>query len=440
MSDILVKALQLILSLTILVVIHEFGHFFFARLFKTRVEKFYLFFNPWFSIFKKKIGETEYGVGWLPLGGYVKISGMIDESMDKEQMKLPPQPYEFRSKKTWQRLLIMLGGVMFNVILAFFIYIMILFVWGEKYLPASEAKYGIMTDSLSQSIGLKDGDKIIALDNKPVDNFRKILGDILLDDVHTMQILRNDSQLSIPIPANLKAALINDPNFIEVRIPFMIDDFSKNSVAKQAGLKKGDKIITINDTSVVYFDEVRSSLRRNKNKEVHILALRNRDTVKCSLKVPDSELLGIIFDVDLEKFFKLKKTEYNFFEAIPAGFKKTFSMLGSYLKQLKLIFSPKTKAYESLGGFISIGKIFPAEWDWFSFWSMSAFLSIVLAIMNLLPIPALDGGQVLFLLFEIITRRKPSDKFLEYAQIVGMAILFALLLFANGNDIIKLFK
>jgi regulator of sigma E protease len=440
MSDILVKALQLILSLTILVVIHEFGHFFFARLFKTRVEKFYLFFNPWFSLFKKKIGETEYGVGWLPLGGYVKISGMIDESMDKEQMKQPPQPYEFRAKKSWQRLLIMLGGVMFNVILAFFIYIMILFVWGEKYLPASEAKYGIMTDSLSQSIGLKNGDKIMALDNKPVDNFRKILGDILLDDVHTIQISRNDSQLSIPIPANLKAALINDPTFIEVRVPFMIDDFSKNSVAKKAGLQKGDKILTINDTSAVFFDEVRSSLHKNKNKEVHILVLRNRDTVKCNLKVPDSELLGIIFNVDLEKFFKLKKTEYNFFEAIPAGFKKTFSMLGSYMKQLKLIFSPQTKAYESLGGFISIGKIFPAEWDWFSFWSMSAFLSIILAIMNLLPIPALDGGYVLFLLYEIITRRKPSDKFMEYAQITGMVILFALLLFANGNDIIKLFK
>ncbi len=440
MSEILIKTLQLILSLSLLVIIHEFGHFLFARLFKTRVEKFYLFFDPWFAIFKKKIGETEYGIGWLPLGGYVKISGMIDESMDKEQMKQPPQPYEFRSKKTWQRLLIMIAGVLFNVILAFVIYMMILFVWGEKYLPASEVKYGIMTDSLGQSIGLRNGDKIISLDNKPVDNFRKIMGDIVLENVHSIQVLRNDSHVNIIVPNNFIAKLINDKEFLEVRIPFIVEDFAKNSVAQQAGLKKGDRVIAINDTSVTYFDEVRSFLMRNKNREILLTVLRNNDSAKIKLKLPETGMLGVSIMADLEKFFKLKQINYGFFEAIPAGFNKTFSMLDNYMKQLKLIFSPQTKAYESLGGFISIGKIFPSEWDWFSFWSMSAFLSIVLAIMNLLPIPGLDGGHVLFLLYEIVTGRKPSDKFLERAQIFGMIILLALLIYANGNDIIKLFK
>jgi len=440
MNEILIKALQLILSLSILVIIHEFGHFFFARLFKTRVEKFYLFFNPWFSIAKKKIGETEYGIGWLPLGGYVKISGMIDESMDKEQMKKPPQPYEFRSKKAWQRLFIMLGGILFNIILAFFIYSMVLFTWGEKYLPASEVTYGIMTDSIGNKIGLRNGDKIISLDNKPVDNFRKIVHDILLEDIKTIQVKRNDSIINILLPSNIKADLVKNPTFLEVRIPFIVDEFTSNSVGEKAGIKKGDKFIAINDSTVTYFDEVREMLSRHKNEKVTLKLLRNNDTVSIMLTVPPEGKLGIYPLYDLEKFFKLKEVRYGFFESIPAGFEKTFSMLDSYIKQFKLIFSPETKAYESVGGFISIGKIFPAEWDWLSFWSMTAFLSIILAFMNLLPIPALDGGHVLFLIFEIITRRKPSDKFLEYAQIVGMAILFALLIFANGNDIIKLFK
>ncbi|NSW44966.1 MAG: RIP metalloprotease RseP [Bacteroidales bacterium] len=440
MNEIIIKALQLILSLSILVIIHEFGHFFFARLFKTRVEKFYLFFNPWFSIAKKKIGETEYGIGWLPLGGYVKISGMIDESMDKEQMKMPPQPYEFRSKKAWQRLLIMLGGILFNIILAFFIYSMVLFTWGEKYLPASEVTYGIMTDSIGYKVGLRNGDKIISLDNKPVDNFRKIVHDILLEDIKTIQVKRNDSIINILLPSDIKADLVKNPTFLEVRIPFIVDAFISNSAGEKAGIKKGDKFIAINDSAVTYFDEVRAMLSRHKNEKVTLKLLRNNDTVSLTLTIPPDGKLGIFPLSDLEKFFKLKEIHYGFFESIPAGFVKTFSMLDSYIKQFKLIFSPETKAYESVGGFISIGKIFPAEWDWLSFWSMTAFLSIILAFMNLLPIPALDGGHVLFLIFEIITRRKPSDKFLEYAQIVGMAILFALLIFANGNDIIKLFK
>jgi regulator of sigma E protease len=440
MNDVLIKALQLILSLTILVIIHELGHFFFARLFKTRVEKFYLFFNPWFSLFKKKIGETEYGIGWLPFGGYVKIAGMIDESLDKEQLKHPPQPYEFRSKKSWQRLLIMLGGILFNIFLAFFIYSMVLFAWGEKYLPNSEVKYGIMTDSLGLSIGLKNGDYILSLDNKPIDNFRKIVHDIVLNDVKTIQVKRNDSIININIPSTIKANLIKNPNFIEVRIPFIIDGFIENSIGKKFGLQKDDRFVAINNEPAYFFDEVKDKLNKNKNKTAIIKVLRGKDTVTLNIPIPDNGKLGIYPLFDLERFFKLKEINYNFFESFIAGVGKTFDMLNSYIKQFKLLFSPETRAYESIGGFITIGKIFPSEWDWYSFWSMTAFLSIILAFMNLLPIPALDGGFVLFLIFEIITGKKPSDKFLEYAQIVGMVILFSLLIYANGNDIIKLFK
>ncbi|MCX7862533.1 MAG: RIP metalloprotease RseP [Bacteroidales bacterium] len=441
MNEVLIKALQLILSLSILVIVHELGHFFFARLFKTRVEKFYLFFNPWFSIVKRKIGDTEYGIGWLPLGGYVKIAGMIDESMDKEQLKQPPQPHEFRSKKSWQRLLIMLGGILFNVLLAFFIYSMVLFTWGEKYLPASSAKYGIMTDSLGKSIGLRNGDIILALDDKPVDNFRKIVHDILLEDIKSIKVKRGDSILMIAIPNEVKHALIKNPTFIEVRFPFIVDGFIENSVAEKAGLIKGDKFLSINSESAIFFDEVREKLSKYRDKDVEIKVLRNnKDTISIHVSVPNNGKLGVYPLSDLEKFFELKKIQYNFFESLPAGVIKTFDMLDSYIKQFKLLFSPETKAYESIGGFITIGKIFPAEWDWMAFWSMTAFLSVILAFMNFLPIPALDGGHVLFLLYEIVTRRKPSEKFLEYAQIVGMALLFALLIFANGNDIIKLFK
>ncbi len=440
MNEVLIKAIQLILSLSILVIIHELGHFFFARLFKTRVEKFYLFFNPWFSLYKKKIGETEYGIGWLPLGGYVKISGMIDESMDKEQMKQPPQPYEFRSKKSWQRLLIMLGGILFNILLAFVIYSMVLFTWGEKYLPANNAIYGIMTDSLGKSIGLKNGDIILSLDNQPVDNFRKITHDILLNDVKTIQVKRNDSVLNISIPEHIKPALIKNPMFVEVRFPFIIDNFIDNSAAKKAGFKKGDQFLSINDEPATFFDEVRDKLSAHKNETVRIKVLRNNDTITLEVLVPDNGKLGVFPVSNMEQFFKLKEIKYGFFASFSAGVSKTFDMLDSYIKQFKLLFSPETKAYESIGGFITIGKIFPSEWDWMSFWSMTAFLSIILAFMNFLPIPALDGGHVLFLLYEMVTRRKPSEKFLEYAQIVGMALLFALLIYANGNDIVKLFK
>ena len=438
--EILVKTTQLILSLSILVILHEFGHFFFAKLFKTRVEKFYLFFNPWFSLFKVKKGETEYGIGWLPLGGYVKISGMIDESMDKEQMKQPPQPWEFRSKKTWQRLLIMLGGVLVNFILAFIIYIMILFTWGEKYLPNDSLSYGIMADSTAIDLGFKNGDKILTVGSEKIIKFKDAIHNIIVNDNKTVVVNRNGENVEIKIPATAVEKLINDPTFISPRFPFEIGDIPNESKAKKMGFEVGDKIIEINGQPVEFYDQVKEILNKNKNKEVDIKIKRKDQVKEIKAQLSKEGTLGVYVNTNFEDFFKFETHEYSFFEAIPAGIKKAFRTLNSYIKQLKMLFNTDTGAYKSLGGFISIGKIFPSTWDWQAFWSLTAFLSIILAIMNVLPIPALDGGHVMFLLYEMITGRKPGEKFMEYAQIAGMVILIGLLLFANGNDIIKLFK
>lgn len=439
--EILIQALQLILSLSILVIVHEFGHFIAAKAFKTRVEKFYLFFNPWFSIFKFKFGETEYGLGWLPLGGYVKISGMIDESMDKEQLDKEPQPWEFRSKPSWQRLIIMLGGVTMNIILAIFIYIFMLVTWGDEYLPTSEVKYGIRVDSLAMEMGLQDGDKILTVDNEYVENFRKVPEKIILDDAKSIQIERDGAKLDVPIPVGFVGKLIKhkSPNFISYRIPFEVRDFTKKSVGKAAGIEVGDKMIAINEVSTPFFMDFFQEIQKHKNEEVTVTAVRNVDTLSFNVVVPEAGKLGI-FPQPEDHYFNFSKVSYSFLSAIPAGVTRAYKGVGNYLKQLKLLFNPEVKAYESVGGFITIGSIFPAQWHWQSFWTLTAFLSIMLAILNVLPIPALDGGHVMFLLYEIITRRKPSDKFMEYAQIAGMVILFSLLIFANGNDIIRLFR
>lgn len=439
--EILIKAAQLLLSLSILVIFHEFGHFITAKLFKTRVEKFYLFFDPWFSLFKFKKGETEYGMGWLPLGGYVKISGMIDESMDKEQMSQEPKPYEFRSKKSWQRLIIMLGGVTVNILLAIGIYITMLWYWGEQFLPTSEVKYGIVADSVAEYMGLRDGDKILSVDNEYVEDFFKIPGKIILDDAKTIQVERDGQPYEVRIPEGFLAKLLKhqSPTFINPRMPFIVGGFMEGSAAKEAGVKEGDRIIGINDTSLLYFDQFREVLKGYAQQDINLKLLRGADTVSVAMRLPESGLIGAQ-TIDPSKIFNFSERDYNLLTAIPAGFVKTWKGVGNYLKQLKLLFSPDVKAYESVGGFISIGNIFPSSWDWQSFWSLTAFLSIMLAILNVLPIPALDGGHVMFLLYEIVTGRKPSDKFLEYAQIVGMVLLLGLLVFANGNDIIKLFK
>lgn len=442
MESILIKAAQLILSLSILVILHEFGHFLFARLFRTRVEKFYLFFDPWFSLFKIKKGDTEYGIGWLPLGGYVKIAGMIDESMDKEAMKLPPQPYEFRSKSAFQRLLIMVGGVLMNFLFALLIYSGILYTWGIEYLPSSEVKYGIVVGETGEKIGLKTGDKILSVDGKQVEDFMKIVPTIVLDNVKTIQVERDGQKTDIVISGSDLALLLKSKSVMNIRYPFdmEVEGYQKTSPAKAAGVLANDKILGINGQEFQFRDEFDKVLRENLGKTLNLDILRAGQKIIVPVPVDEKVGLGIKLVQNLDKYFTFKTVRYGFFESIPAGITKGFQTIKDYLKQFRLFFKPETKAYESLGGFITIGSIFPGVWDWHSFWNMTAFISIILAIMNLLPIPALDGGHVMFLLFEMITGRRPGEKFLEYAQIVGMVILLALVLYANANDIIKLFR
>jgi regulator of sigma E protease len=436
-----IKIIQFLLSLSILVILHELGHFTFAKIFKTRVEKFYLFFDPWFSIFKFKKGETEYGVGWLPLGGYVKISGMIDESMDKEQLKKPPQPYEFRSKPAWQRLVIMLGGVSVNFLLALVLYVSILYIWGESYLPTDNVTHGIVVDSVGREMGLQNGDKIISVDNQEIEKFFSIIPDIVLNERQSIQIERDGKPMNIEIPRSVVPAIIKGKFIIDARMPYsplIVNGYMKKSAARTAGIKIDDEILGFNSMRFEYYDEYSEWIKQFKGKEVLANIRRGVDEVDIPVSVSDEGLIGITHD--LSQFFKFKSIEYGFLESIPAGIAKGIKTLVDYLKQFKLLFSRETKAYESLGGFITIGSIFPGEWDWYSFWNLTAFLSIILAIMNVLPIPALDGGHVMFLLYEVVSGRKPSDKFLEYAQITGMILLLALLVFANGNDIIRYFK
>ena len=443
LADFGIKAAQLLLSLSILVILHEFGHYITAKWFKCRVEKFYLFFDPWFSLFKKKVGETEYGIGWLPLGGYVKISGMIDESMDKEAMKLPPEPWEFRSKPAWQRLIIMIGGVTVNIILAFIIYAMILFVWGEDRLPMSSVKNGVwITDSLMYEAGLRNGDKLISINNEPVVYFEEVNKDILTGK--SMIVERNGEQKNINFPVDLVGKLVESKRrrrLVDIRVPALVGEFNKKdtSYASRSGLKMGDKIIAVDSTSVQFFDELIPLVSKKKNGTVLLTVERNGELLPVISKVnADGKIgLGGLSMLEYEKagLLKIEHHSYTFFEALPAGVKKAFAKLGDYIEQFKLILRPETGAYKGIGGFKSMGSIFPSEWDWQNFWSITAFFSIVLAFMNLLPIPALDGGHVLFTLIEMITGRKPNEKFLEYAQIVGMIILFSLLIYANGNDL-----
>ncbi|MBN2636457.1 MAG: RIP metalloprotease RseP [Prolixibacteraceae bacterium] len=440
MESILIKTAQLLLSLSILVVLHEFGHFMFARIFKTRVEKFYLFFDPWFSLFKIKKGETEYGIGWLPLGGYVKISGMIDESMDKEAMKLPPQPWEFRSKPAWQRLLIMVGGVFMNFIFALVIYIAVLFVWGDQYLPTDNVVYGIEVNEVGEQIGFRNGDKIISVDNQHIENFSKIIPTIVLDHAKTVQVERDGQTVDIEISDSDLAMLLRSKDVMTFRRPFNIEigKLEKGYPAEQAGFQKGDKIVLVDGQNFEFYDQFSSYLNSKKEEEITVELNRNGNIITKDVIVNEDGRLGfgVIFsNLDM---FKLNTVKYSFVESIPAGINRGIETTGNYLKQFKLFFKKETKAYESLGGFAMIGSIFAPTWDWASFWEMTAFLSIILAIMNLLPIPALDGGHVMFLFGEMITGRKPNEKFLEYAQIVGMVLLLVLVLYANANDIFKM--
>ncbi len=444
--EILIKASQFLLSLSLLIVLHELGHFIPAKLFKTRVEKFYLFFDYKFSLLKKKIGGTEYGIGWIPLGGYVKISGMIDESMDTEQLQEPAKPWEFRSKPAWQRLIIMLGGIFVNFILGFALYILILFTWGESYISNENLEGGIwVTNRLGTELGLQTGDQIKTIDGKPIKAFSNIVPELINGNEFTIE--REGQRIVKEIPVDFIAKLIEEGKgrFISPRYPFVVGQISESSLNIKSGLQSKDMITAINNTPVKYFDQAEILLSPFKNQEVSLTVKRGKEQLEIPVTLDENGktgvALGALSNEDMERlgYYTLETKTYSFGEAIPAGIEKGYGTLTGYLKQLKKVFNPETGAYKGLGGFISIGSIFPSTWSWQVFWSITAFLSIMLAVMNLLPIPALDGGHVVFTLYEMITGKKPSDKFLEYAQITGFVLLMALLLFANANDVIKLF-
>ncbi|MBP6557476.1 MAG: RIP metalloprotease RseP [Flavobacterium sp.] len=442
--EIAIKLSQFLLSLSILIILHELGHFIPAKLFKTRVEKFYLFFDIKYSLLKKKIGETEYGIGWLPLGGYVKISGMIDESMDTEQMAQEPQPWEFRSKPAWQRLIIMLGGVTVNFILAFIIYIGMTFFYGEKYITNSDVKDGIWVQNKElENIGIKTGDKLVAIDGKEIVKFEPSVNmDVLM--AKTVVVNRNGAEKSIAIPNNFIGKFIDEDKkgLIALRMPFVVGGFADDSKNKEQ-LKPKDIFVSVNGQSLRYYDQNRSVLSPYKGKNIPAIVLRDGKETSVTLSVNKEGKIGVgpaqVTESNLEKlgYYKFSTEQFGFFESIPVGIDKGFAQLENYWKQLKLIFNPSTGAYKGVGGFAAIYNVFPDSWSWEVFWSITALLSIMLGVMNLLPIPALDGGHVVFLLYEMISGRKPSDKFLEKAQLVGFVLLISLLLFANGNDIYK---
>ena len=441
-SAVAVKAGQFILSFSILVILHELGHFLPAKWFGCRVEKFYLFFNPWFSLFKKKVGETEYGLGWVPFGGYVKISGMVDESMDKEQMKLPPQPHEFRSKPAWQRLIIMLGGVTVNVILALVIFIAITWAWGERYIPAENLKYGVYSDSLGKKIGVQDGDKIVAVGGKPVERIGTVGYEIATREPKSITVDRNGQKIELQIPTGFVSQLTANRlgGFTYVRYPLVVDSVRKVEGNPLGNVQKNDRLIAINNLPVEYNTDL-MQVEDYKNKKATLTFLRNgRDTVQAQVQFDEKGGSDVMFK-SMADMLGSKHISYTFAESIPVGVNRCFETLSNYIKGIGQLFTSKeVKVRDSLGSVLSIGNVFPGQWDWQSFWTLTALFSIILAFMNVLPIPALDGGHALFTLYEMITGRKPSDKFMEYAQMVGMVLLLGLMVYALGLDIWRIFK
>ena len=439
--EVLIKIVQVLMSLSLLVAIHEFGHYIVARIFKIRVEKFYIFFDPWFSLFKWKRGETEYGIGWVPLGGYVKIAGMIDESMDLEQMKAPVQPYEFRAKPAWQRLMVMLAGVTMNVLLAMMIYTGVRYVYGESYLRNEDAKWGYTFSEAGERLGFRDGDKILSVDGEELDGVNDLRTKLLLTEGgRKVEVDRGGERKVIDISFDDLLQMRRNRDYetlYELRFPFIVDSVASES-ALSAGLLAGDEVVAFNGVEGVDAVQIVTELLPQiEGDSVALKVNRAGSIVELSVPLNDEGKMGVLFRGDL---IQPHTRQYSFFEAIPAGIKMAGQTIANYWEQLKLIFTPKTKMYEELGGFIAIGNIFPSEFDWLHFWTMTAFLSIMLAVLNVMPIPGLDGGHALFTLWEMITGRKPSEKFLEIMQYIGLMILLALLIFANGNDIYRLFK
>jgi regulator of sigma E protease len=446
-----ITAAQLVLSLSILIVLHECGHFFPAKWFSTRVEKFYLFFNPYFELFKFKRGETEYGIGWLPLGGYVKIAGMVDESMDKEQMALPPQPWEFRSKPAWQRLIIMIGGVTVNFILGFLLYAMVFYVWGERYMPNANIKYGIQVDSLGRSLGLQNGDKILSIGDKAFTKFNPgiLTKEIVLNNARSLQVQRNGAKITLPIDPMYVSELAAYKNkgsmLFAPRFPFVVGGFTPTSPAKKAGMQENDVIIALNDKPVVFFDDFQAAIKGRANEDMRVKVLRNNltshkiDTVSLTVHTTDKAKMEIApYGDDL--FFKTERQSFTLAESLPAGFASCIDFLDIQFKSFGLMFGGKIKASESLGGFASIAGLFGDYWNWERFWKVTAMLSIMLGFMNLLPIPALDGGYVMFLLFEVLTGKRVSDAFMERAVTFGFMLMLGLTIYANGLDAFRFFQ
>ncbi|MBD0831427.1 RIP metalloprotease RseP [Aestuariibaculum sediminum] len=443
--EFVIKISQFLLSLSLLIILHELGHFIPAKAFKTRVEKFYLFFDVKFSLFKKKIGETVYGIGWLPLGGYVKISGMIDESMDTEQMAQEPQPWEFRSKPAWQRLIIMLGGVTVNFLLAVLIYIGMSYFYGDKFLPNENIKDGLLIEStVANKAGLLTGDKILAVDGTKIDTYSEISEKVLFG--HEVTVERDGVESVVKLPEDFLAQLIDskEKSFISLREPFVVIQVADTSHNKMSGIKKGDIVVKVNGVATRYADQVKAQIEQYKGQTVTATVLRDQSELELPLKIDQAGKLGLVYagkstseTLEALGYYSYETKKYGFIEAVPVGINKFKDRIVSYWEQLKAIFTPSTGAYKGVGGFKAIYDIFPSFWSWQVFWGITAFLSIMLGVLNLLPIPALDGGHVMFLLYEMISGRKPGDKFLEYAQMVGFFILIALVLFANGNDIFK---
>ena len=437
--EIVIKVLQFFMSLSLLVAIHEFGHFIMARVFKIRVEKFYIFFDPWFSLFKWKRGDTEYGVGWLPLGGYVKIAGMIDESMDLEQMQAPVQPYEFRAKPAWQRFMVMIAGVVMNILMAMMIYTGIRYVYGESYMANEDVKWGYVFNESAERMGFRDGDKFVSIDGEAIDDVNEVRSKLLLtkEDRHVV-VDRAGEQVAFTIPFEQMLEMRRNREYEDLyamRLPFFIDSLASAS-AIDAGLQVGDQVVALNGEEAIGVQEITDKLQQHKSDTVTLTVLRSGVANELVVPINEEGKMGVMFKGDV---FQPRTRTFTLLQAIPAGVSLALETVADYWQQLKLIFQPKTKMYEELGGFIAIGNIFPSEWNWLQFWTMTAFLSVILAVMNILPIPGLDGGHALFTLWEMITGRKPSDKFLEIMQYIGFAILFALLIYANGNDIYRLF-
>jgi regulator of sigma E protease len=459
--EIIIKIVQVVLSLSILVIVHELGHFLFARLFKMRVDKFYLFFNPSFSLLRAKringkwefssfstaVPEhwknhpeaTEFGIGWVPLGGYCKIAGMIDESMDKEQLQQEPKPWEFRTKPAWQRFFVMIGGVLFNLVLAILIYAGILFTWGDSYLANKDAIYGIKVNELSHELGFRDGDKIMAFDGHPIERFAELQIDLVRQQASAATIVRGIDTITIAIDQQHIPAMLRQSNMFNVYVPFVIKSIPDTSQNVNSGLQPNDMLLAINGIEAGSIEEVQELLEKSKDQTITVSILRE-DTIKSlSLAVNHDGHIGVVLKNPSE-LFTITVKDYSLLSAIPGGVERGYKTVKNYISELKLIFTPKTEAYKSVGSFIAIGKIFPSNWNWYAFWNITAFLSIMLAVLNILPIPGLDGGHTLFVLYEMITRRKPSERFLEHATYFGLLFLLGIMILAFGNDIYRLFK